>query len=292
MKNEQELALENQVQPMTSAELENYKLHRKFDRMGRLIGDSGMKKLMKSHVMVIGLGGVGSWAAEALVRSGIGKITLVDFDEICVTNFNRQVHAVQGKIGTQKSDAMAERLRSINGKAEIISIPKFYNADHQAEIFKERPDFVIDAIDNVTAKCHLIAFCRKENIPLVVSTGSGGRLDPTFIRVGDLGLTEQDPLARAVRGILREKHGFEKGEGAAFGVTAVYSVEPATQPHELHYDEGKGFRCVCPNGDNPYFNCDNRNLIMGNSVFVTGTFGFICASHVVQTLLKGPGSSP
>ena len=137
---------------MTDKELETYKLHRKFDRMGRLVGDNKMKILMRSHVMVIGLGGVGSWAAEALIRSGVGKITLVDFDEICVTNFNRQLHAVTGMIGTQKAIAMAERLKLINPKAMIIPIAKFYNPEHQAEIFTEKPDYVIDAIDNVTAK--------------------------------------------------------------------------------------------------------------------------------------------
>ena len=111
-------------------------------------------------------------------------------------------------------------------------------------------------------------------------------MDPSQVKVTDLALTERDPLARAVRGILREKYDFPKGEGNAFGIPAVYSIEPATEPEELHYDEGKGFRCVCPNNDNPYFNCDNRNLIMGNAVFVTGTFGFVCAAHVVQELIR------
>ncbi len=269
---------------MSPEELETYKLHRRFDRMGRLVGDRAMKALLDSHVMVIGLGGVGSWAAESLVRSGIGEVTLVDFDEICVTNLNRQLHALSPLVGQQKSDVMAERMKQINPHAKVHSIPMFYNADHCAEIFKRRPDWVVDAIDNVTAKCHLIAYCKKEGINLISSTGSGGRMDPTQVKVADLGQTTVDPLARAIRGILRDKHDFPGGDGAFFGVPAVFSTEPATEPFELHYDGGKGFRCVCPQGDNPFFQCDNRNLIMGNTSFVTGTFGFVCASVVVKSI--------
>jgi tRNA A37 threonylcarbamoyladenosine dehydratase len=277
------------VAPMTEKELESYRLHRRFDRMGRLVGDAKMEKLMRSHVMVIGVGGVGSWAAEALVRSGVGEITLVDFDEICVTNINRQLHALATNVGKQKSDVMAERLRAINPRVKVNSIPMFYNADHCAEIFAKRPDFVIDAIDNLTAKSHLLRYCVDEKIPVICSTGSGGRLDPTQVKVTDLAYTEVDPLARELRKMMRQKFGFPAADGQPFGVMAVYSSEPHTAPVELHYDNGKGFRCVCPQGDNPYFQCDNRNLIMGNAAFVTGTFGFVCASHVVRELVKDVG---
>ncbi len=272
---------------MNAEELETYKLHRRFDRMGRLVGDRAMKRLMDSHVMIIGLGGVGSWAAESIVRSGVGEVTLVDFDEICVTNLNRQLHALSPLVGKLKSDVMAERMVQINPRVQARSLPLFYNADHCATIFARRPDWVIDAIDNVTAKCHLLTYCKTEGIPIISSTGSGGRMDPTQVKVADLGHTTVDPLARALRGILREKHGFPHGENATFGIQAVYSTEPASEPQELHYDGGKGFRCVCPQGDNPYFNCDSRNLIMGNSSFVTGTFGFVCASVVVRALTDG-----
>lgn len=276
----------NVIAPMTEQELENYKLHRRFDRMGRLVGDRGMKKLLESHVMIIGLGGVGSWAAESIVRSGVGHVTLVDFDEICVTNTNRQLHALAGMVGKDKSTVMAERMTQINPRVKVTAIPKFYNADHCAEIFSERPDFVIDAIDHVTSKCHLLNFCRSENIPVITSTGSGGRLDPTKVKIADLALTTVDPLARALRGILRELYQFPNKEGEPFGIQAVYSTEAATEPEDLHYDGGKGFRCVCPQGDNPYFTCDKRNVIMGNASFVTGTFGLVCASVAVQELLK------
>ncbi|NBX92285.1 MAG: tRNA threonylcarbamoyladenosine dehydratase [Proteobacteria bacterium] len=274
------------MQDISNNALETYKLHRRFDRMGRLVGDEKMKKLMNSHVMVIGLGGVGSWSAESIARSGVGKITLVDFDEICVTNFNRQIHALDRSVGSQKTDVMADRLQKINPAAQVVSIAKFYNSSTAQEIFSVRPDYVIDAIDNVTAKCHLLAFCREQKIPVVTSTGSGGRLDPTAIKVADLALTTVDPLARAIRGILREKYAFPSNERQLFGIPAIYSTEPALEPRELHYDGGKGFQCVCPQGDNPYFQCENRNVIMGNASFVTGTFGLMAASVVIRGLLN------
>lgn len=268
-----------------ASDLENYKLHRRFDRIGRLIGDNKMRFLFKSHVMVIGLGGVGSWSAESLARSGVGMLTLVDFDEICVTNFNRQLHALDRTVGSQKVDVMADRMRKINPAAEVRAIPQFYNSETSESIFSIRPDYVVDAIDNVTAKCHLLAFCREQKIPVVTATGSGGRLDPTEIKTTDLAFTSVDPLARAIRGILREKYAFPRNEKEPFGIPAVFSTEPALDPVELHYDGGKGFQCVCPQGDNPYFQCENRNVIMGNASFVTGTFGFVAASIVVKDLL-------
>jgi tRNA A37 threonylcarbamoyladenosine dehydratase len=276
--------MENPVTEKPVDELENYKLYRRFDRMGRLVGDRKMKKLMDAHVMVIGLGGVGSWTAESVARSGVGTVTLVDFDTICITNFNRQIHALAGLVGSAKVDVMAERLKQINPLIQVRSIAKFYNAEHCEEIFSTRPDYVVDAIDNVTAKAHLLRYCREEKIPVVCSTGCGGRLDPLQIKVADLSMTEVDPLARELRRILRQKYGFPP-EGELFGIPAVFSTEPHTRPEELTYDGGKGFRCVCPQGDNPYFNCDSRNLIMGNASFVTGSFGLACASVVVRDLI-------
>jgi tRNA A37 threonylcarbamoyladenosine dehydratase len=277
----------SEILPMTDAEMDTYRLHRRFDRMGRLVGDASMEKLFRTHVMIVGIGGVGSFAAEAIARSGVGKITLVDFDEICITNFNRQIHSLNGLVGEKKVEVMAERLRKINPQAEVLAIPKFYNERFSAEIFSEaesthgkRPDFVIDAIDSVTPKCHLLAKCRNEQIRVITSTGSGGKMDPTRIRVKDLGLTTVDPLAKALRRILRDQHGFPETGG--FDIPAIYSEEPTEAPRELKYDNGKGFRCVCPQGQNEFFNCDNRNLILGNASFVTGAFGLACASVVVR----------
>ncbi len=271
----------------SESELENYKLHRRFDRIGRLVGDVKMKKLMDSHVMVIGLGGVGSWAAEMLARSGVGTLTLVDFDEVCITNFNRQLHALQGSVGTQKATAVAERLAKINPSAKIIPVLRFFNNDSRDEIFScelagKKPDFVIDAIDSITPKCMLLAYCHQNKIPVITSMGSSGKLDPTQIVIKDLGKTEMDPLARAVRRILREQYGFSsKGN---FGIPSVFSPEAPIMPSELKYDNGKGFKCVCPQGDNTFFQCDNRNIIMGSAGFVTGAFGMAAAAYAVRCI--------
>jgi tRNA A37 threonylcarbamoyladenosine dehydratase len=231
---------------------------------------------------------VGSFAAEALARSGVGRLTLVDFDEICVTNFNRQLHSLNGLIGEKKAEVMAERLRKVNPQAEIRAVVSFYNERLAEEILPEgfRPDVVIDAIDSITSKCHLLASCRARGLPVFTSMGTGGRMDPQQIRVDDLSRTHHDALAKAVRSILRSQYGFpEEGKGE-FGIQAVYSTESPTQPHELSYDGGKGFRCVCPQKDNEFFNCDNRNLIWGNASFLTGSFGLQLASLAVRRLLS------
>jgi tRNA A37 threonylcarbamoyladenosine dehydratase len=270
--------------PTPEDEEREYKLHRRFDRMGRLVGDAPMKQLMSSHVLIVGLGGVGSFAAESIARSGVGVISLVDFDEICITNANRQLHALQGLTGKKKADVMAERLRRINPQAVVHSHPVFFDKSCADELLADRPDYVIDAIDHITSKCHLLARCRDLGIPVVTATGSGGRLDPTLVRVADLADTTRDPLAKTIRGILRDKYGFP-GHGEPLGIQAVYSTEPHTEPEELTYDKGQGFRCVCPQGKNENFTCDARNMIYGTAGFVTGTFGLVCASVAVRHLI-------
>jgi tRNA A37 threonylcarbamoyladenosine dehydratase len=259
-----------------------YRLHRRFDRIGRLAGDQGMARLFGAHVAVIGLGGVGSFAVEALARSGIGRLTLVDFDRVCVTNSNRQLQAVQGAIAKPKATALAERARLINPQARVEPVMQFYSARTADEILGARPDWVVDAIDNVTAKCHLIASCKQRSINVVTSTGASGRWDPTAIRVVDLAETRVDPLADAVRRALRQKYDFPSS--GRFGVPAVYSPEAPAEPRELHYDGGDGFRCVCPGGKNEFHSCEERRVIYGTAGFVTGAFGLACASVVVKAL--------
>ena len=265
------------------SEWETYKLHRRFDRMGRLVGDPKMKKIMNAHVAVIGLGGVGSYAAEMLVRSGIGTITLVDFDQVCITNVNRQLHAMQGTIGKYKAELLADRFKRINPKLKVRVENRFYNYESSEELLNHNPDYVVDAIDSVTAKGHLLNACVQRGIKVVCSAGAGGRFDPTRIRVADLAETVVDPLARMIRKILRTKYQFPKG---IFGIPTVFSAEPVVQPQELAYDGGNGFRCVCPQGDNEFFTCDNRNVIHGTAGFLTGSFGFTCASVVVRDLVE------
>lgn len=260
-----------------------YVLHRRFDRMGRLVGDSGMKSLFASRVMVIGLGGVGSWAAESLVRSGIGEIHLVDFDEICITNANRQLQALQGMVGKKKAEVLAERLAKINPQAKVAPKVQFYNAETSSSLLEHRPDFVLDCIDNLTAKAHLLAALRDHGIPVISSTGAAARLDPSLIHVADLADSHTDPMAAQLRKILRTRHDFPS-EGS-FGIPCVFSSEKPRDPVELHYDLGQGFRCVCPQGQNNLHSCEHRNVIYGTASFVTGAFGLHMASFVVRSLL-------
>lgn len=261
-----------------------HRLHRRFDRIGRLVGDAAMQKLLGSHVMVIGLGGVGSWAAEALARSGVGRLSLVDFDLVCITNANRQLHAMRGTTGKPKAEIMAARLEAIHPTCAIEGVRSFYDATTSDELLAREPDLIIDAIDNLTAKAHLIATCRTRGIPLVVSGGASGRMDPTQVRVGDLSEIEGDPFLAALRKLLRRKHALPTERG--WGIPTVHSLESASMPLELGYDDGKGFRCVCPQGDNGKHTCDDRNLIYGTAGFVTGSFGFACASVAVKTLIS------
>jgi tRNA A37 threonylcarbamoyladenosine dehydratase len=265
-----------------------YVMHRRFDRMGRLVGDSNMEKLFKTHVMVIGLGGVGSWAAESLMRSGVGRITLVDFDEVCITNTNRQLQALQGQVGKKKAQLMAERLKKINPQAFVEERVMFYNDENSQTILSKKPDFVVDAIDNLTAKCHLIASCRKLGIPMVSSGGAAARMNPTAIRMADLSETQKDPLLVQVRKILRQQYDFPKKD--LFQVPTVYSLEEPMEPESLKYDNGEGFKCVCPQGQNDLHSCDKRRVIYGTASFVTGAFGLTQASYVVQTITGVQGT--
>jgi tRNA A37 threonylcarbamoyladenosine dehydratase len=263
-----------------------YRLHRRFDRAARLFSEPGMERLSQARVLVIGVGGVGTFAAESLARSGVGKLALVDFDKVCITNTNRQLHAMKGCIGRHKVDVMAERLRLVHPTADIEAVKNFYNAESSAELLSGQVDFVIDAIDNLTAKAHLVATCIARKIPLVSSMGAAARLDPTMIRVDDLSNTQKDPFARALRKILAKEYQVEAVSGQPVGVTAVYSIEEPQAPHELSYDEGQGFVCVCPGGKNGLNDCDRKARIDGTASFVTGSFGLHIASVVVRQLLS------
>ena len=262
----------------------HYRLHRRFDRLGRLLGDGAVNRLMDARVVIFGVGGVGSFAAESLGRSAVGHLNLVDFDDVCITNANRQLPALAGNVGKPKVWTIFEAKRA------------FYNANRADELLTpptawgDGPyDFVVDAIDNLTAKAHLLAECRRRGIPVVSSMGAAGKLDPTQLRTADLADATVCPLARELRSILRKKHGFPL-EGP-MGVTAVYSTEHRHWPKELTYDKGEGFSCVCPKGDEDvkdirdnHHSCDEKTLIDGTVSYVTGAFGLGCAAVVVNTL--------
>ncbi len=258
--------------------------HRRFDRAARLLGEPAMRRLAEARVMVVGLGGVGSFAAEALARTAVGHLVLVDFDLVCVTNTNRQLHAMRGNIGQPKVDVMAERLRRIHPTGVITAKTEFYAEENSAALLAERPDYVVDAIDNLTAKAHLVATCRAEGIPVVSVMGAAARLDPTRVKVDDLARTHHDPFAHHFREILRKKHGWRFRATIPTGVPCVFSDEAPVVPSPLAYDGDEGFHCVCPQSDNGMHTCEKRARIDGSAAWVTGTFGLVAASVVVREL--------
>ena len=259
--------------------------HRRFDRTARLFGDDGLARLRSATVTVFGVGGVGSFAAEGLARAGVGRLILVDFDRICVTNVNRQLHAMKGTLGKPKVAVMAERLRAINPDAVVEPRAEFYGPATAARLLVPEPDVVIDAIDNLAAKMHLIATCLRERIRIVSSMGAAARTDPTRVRVDDLARTRRDPFAKELRRLLRKKHGIDcSDETRPIGVTAVFSDEEPIEPVALAYDTD-GFECVCPGGENGQHDCEHRNRIEGSSPFVPSVFGMTAASEAVRLLL-------
>ncbi len=278
--------------PADDPGLERARLHRRFDRMARLVGNAGIHHLRNSHAMVLGMGGVGSWAAEALCRAGVGKITLVDFDLVCVTNGNRQLHAVKGATGKPKVEVMATRLKQINPSCEIIAIQKFYEEATSEALLAHKPDVLVDAIDNLTAKTHLISTCRIQDIPLVVCGGASGRMDPTKIREADMTEISGDPFLAQTRKILRKTFNFPAADLGPWGIATIHSLEPAAKPLELEYDNGGGHQCVCPQGANSQHSCERRSVIYGTAGFVTGAFGLACSAAAVRMLLDQAPVSP
>ncbi|MBK6942298.1 MAG: tRNA threonylcarbamoyladenosine dehydratase [Planctomycetes bacterium] len=267
---------------------DEYRHLRHFDRLARLVGDDGMARLKRARVIVLGLGGVGSFTAESLARSYVGHLRLVDFDEVCVTNTNRQLHALHDTIGRPKAELMAERLRRINPRGTFEAVVKGYDVDTADELLAGGFDVVVDCTDRITGKCHMIATCVARGLPLVTALGAAAKWDPTRIAVADLADTHGDALGAAVRKILRSQHGFAaKGP---YGVAAVFSSEPAQEPYDLAYEREHGFRCVCPNGDNGFLTCERRSRIDGTASFVTGTFGLVTASVVVRHLAGKAGA--
>src|SRR6185436_13991960 len=174
--------------------MESFRLSRRFDRTGRLLGDPAMRSLATAKVVVFGLGGVGSYAVEGLVRSGVGHLTLVDFDVVCVTNTNRQLHATVSGVGKPKCELLAKRCKEINPDVQVEPVQQFYKAETSEALLTQPYDFVVDAIVNVKAKLHLLSVCVQRGIKVVSSMGAAGRLDPTYIRVEDLCETHMDPF--------------------------------------------------------------------------------------------------
>lgn len=239
--------------------------NRRFSGVARLYGEEGLKAFEKAHVLVAGLGGVGSWAAEALARSAIAEITLVDFDHIAESNVNRQLHAVEGSFGKSKVIAMAERLISINPDLKINIIDDFLTPDNLSEMLGQHADnplfVVLDATDDVKMKIALANYCKKK-VPLIICGGAGGKLDPSRIKACDLSKTTQDPLLSKIRYTLRKEYGFTSDLKKKLGLTAIFSDEPR---------QGVASGGLACSG-------------YGSGVTVTASFGFIAAAEVLKVI--------
>ncbi len=201
----------------------------RFGGIGRLYGREGLQRLADSHVAVVGIGGVGSWAAEALARSGVGEISLFDLDDVCVTNTNRQVHAIEGSVGKAKVEVMAARILAINPACRVHAVADFVTRETMAEYIVDF-DYLIDCIDSVAAKAALIAWCKRRKIPVITTGGAGGQVDPTQIQVADLNKTFNDPLAAKVRSTLRRDYNFSRTPGRTYSVPCVFSSEQLRYP--------------------------------------------------------------
>jgi tRNA A37 threonylcarbamoyladenosine dehydratase len=254
----------------------------RFGGIARLYGRENMERLRQSHALIVGVGGVGSWAVEALARSGVGELTLIDMDEVCISNTNRQLPALATKLGQPKVAVLAERVLAINPECRVHAIQKFFTASTVEELLTPPCSGVIDAIDSLKHKALLIAECHKRKLPLVVAGGAGGRRDPTAIRYADLGETSHDRLLQQTRRLLRQDHGFakaagKKGDRNKFGIACVYSPEPPLFP------QSDGTVCeVREDGTDTKMNCESG---YGAATHVTGALGFALAAKLIDQIL-------
>ena len=248
----------------------------RFGGIGRLMGADGLEKLRRAHVCVIGVGGVGSWTVEALVRSGVGAVTMVDMDDVCVTNTNRQLPAGEGAWGRPKVEVLEERMRLISSGCRITAVPEFLAAGNAERLLSNGYDYVIDAVDRVSVKVLIITECLRLDVPVLTVGGAGGRRDGSAARVADLALSQGDDLLRGVKRKLRREHGFPAGEHVNFGVTSVFSAEPQVYPWadgtcRASAEPAASLRMDCASG-------------FGAGLFVTGVFGFIAAGEAVRRI--------
>jgi tRNA threonylcarbamoyladenosine dehydratase len=256
----------------------------RFGGVGRLVGRAGLERLHNAHVGVVGVGGVGSWAVEGLARSGVGTLTLVDLDDVCVTNVNRQLPALDGEIGRAKVDVVAARIRLINPACRVEIKREFFTAATAERLLAPSFDGVVDAIDSLSNKALLLAECVRRGLRCVTVGGAGGKRDATRIRAADLGEAMTDDLLRLVRKKLRRDHGWARGEGNVYGVRCVYSAEKPVFPWadgscSTEPEPGGNLRLDCESG-------------FGTAVFVTGAFGLAAAGEIVRLIAEGGGGEP
>lgn len=255
---------------------------RRFGGIARLYGERALERFRAAHVCVIGVGGVGSWVVEALARSAIGRLTLIDLDNVAESNVNRQIQALTSTIGMPKIEALKARIAQINPFCEVTLVEDFIDPDNLEQMVGVgRYDYVVDAIDSVKPKAALVAYCRAHGIPLVTIGGAGGQTDPTRIEIRDLARTEQEPLLKKVRKILRARYGFARGEKNKYHVDAVFSMEPLRYPDT-------GDACEVDANSVTGLNCAG----FGSSMVVTATFGMVAAGHVLRKLAAAADAAP
>jgi len=253
----------------------------RFRGIDRLYGSGSAARLAAAHVCIVGIGGVGSWAVEALARSGVGKLTLIDADDICLSNTNRQLHALDGEYGRNKVDVMAERARAINPAIEVDAIAEFLTRSNLESLLDRGYDLVLDCCDAFRVKVEMIAWCRRRKIPLIVSGSAGGRTDPTLISVRDLSKTEHDAMLALIRKKLREDFNFPRGPKRYFGVQAVYSLQ------NVRYPQADGSVC----GTRPNVTGEAGLKLdcgggLGAATHVTAAFAFAAVSRAIERLLR------
>lgn len=250
----------------------------RFGGTARLYGNDALTALSNAHFVVVGLGGVGTWAAEALARCGIGEMTLIELDEVCVTNTNRQSHAMQSNIGQSKTAVIGKRLQDINPELKLHCIEDFITKKNMTALISPEHDVVIDATDSAHTKAAMIAYCSARKIRIIVSGSSGGKSNPQKITIGDLGHTESDPMLAKIRTQLYRHYNFSRNANRKFRIDAVYSTE------QMVYPKPDGSVCmdkqVMENGTR--LDCAGG---FGSSVMVTGTFGFIAANRGIERYL-------
>ncbi len=249
---------------------------RRFGGIGRLYGEPALERFRAAHVCVIGVGGVGSWVVEALARSAIGHLTLIDLDNVAESNINRQIQALSSTIGMPKIEALRQRIAEINPFCQVTLVEDFIDLENiETLVANQGFDYVVDAIDSVKPKAALIAWCSANKMPLVVVGGAGGQIDPTKVEIRDLARTEQEPLLKKVRKLLRAQYGFSRGEKQKYHIDAVFSMEPLRYPDT-------GDACEIDDNGITGLNCAG----FGSCMVVTATFGMVTAGQVLRRLAE------
>lgn len=247
----------------------------RFGGIQRLFGQKAFEKIQASHILVVGLGGVGSWAVEALVRSGVGELTLVDFDDICVSNSNRQIHTLKQTVGQFKTETLKERVLQINPECQVNIISEAYNRETENQIFSKHFDGAIDGIDHGLSKYHLVMACRERQIPVVTVGAAGGRINPGLVQCADLSRSHEDPMLSILRKDLRRNGGLPR-EGS-MGVACVFSTE---KPR--YFLDGK-ITSEKPENYKKPLDCQSG---FGTASFVTGTFGFLATQKILEKVTE------